>query len=185
MRVLPNMRVIVPCDALEAKKATIAAANVHGPCFLRFAREATPVFTAENDLFVIGKANTLKEGSQATIIACGPIVHEALLAHAALLGKGISTRVINMHTVKPLDNEAVLKAAAETGAIVTCEEHQVYGGLGGAVAELLVKMRPVPVEMIGIQDCFGESGAPEELAVKYCLVAQDIVAAVEKVLKRK
>jgi len=185
MRVLPNMRVIVPCDAVEAKKATIAAANVYGPCFLRFAREATPVFTAETDFFEIGKANVLKDGKDVAIIACGPIVYEALLAHEMLQDMGISSRIINMHTVKPLDEEAVLQAAADTGAIVTAEEHQVYGGLGGAVAELLVKHRPVPVEMVGIQDTFGESGAPEELAEKYGLTAKHIVAAVQKVLKRK
>jgi transketolase len=185
MRVLPNMKVIVPCDAVEAKKATIAAAAAHGPCFLRFAREATPVFTAEGDGFEIGKAVTLREGSDATIIACGPIVYEALLAHDALKTKGIAARVVNMHTVKPLDEAAVLKAAAETGAIVTAEEHQIYGGLGGAVAEALVRHKPVPVAMVGIRDTFGESGTPEELAVRYGLTAADIAAAVAEVLTRK
>jgi transketolase len=185
MRVLPNMKVIVPCDAVEAKKATIAAAGVHGPCFLRFAREATPVFTEENDFFEIGKANVLKDGRDVTIIACGPIVYEALQAQEQLAAKGISARVINMHTVKPLDGEALLKAAKETGAIVTAEEHQIAGGLGSAIAEFLVQNKPVPIEMVGIKDTFGESGAPEELAVKYGLVAKDIVDAVDKVLKRK
>lgn len=185
MRVLPKMRVIVPCDAVEAKKATIAAAEVYGPCFLRFAREATPVFTAEDDRFEIGRANVLREGKDATIIACGPIVYEALLAHEALLAKGLAVRVINMHTVKPLDEAAVLRAAAETGAIVTAEEHQIYGGLGGAVAELLVKNKPVPVAMVGVRDTFGESGTPEELAVRYGLTAADITAAVTEVLARK
>lgn len=185
MRVLPRMTVIVPCDAVEAQKATIAAAAVYGPCFLRFAREATPVFTAEDDKFEIGKANVLREGADATVIACGPIVYEALLAHEALLAKGIAVRVINMHTVKPLDEAAVLKAAAETGAIVTAEEHQICGGLGGAVAELLVRNAPVPVAMVGVRDTFGESGTPEELAVRYGLTAADIVAAVTEVLARK
>ncbi len=185
MRVLPKMTVIVPCDAVEAKKATIAAAEIHGPCFLRFAREATPVLTDEGDLFAVGKANVLRAGTDATIIACGPIVHEALLAHAALKAKGINVRVLNMHTVKPLDEAAVLRAAAETGAIVTAEEHQLYGGLGGAVAEVLVRNKPVPVAMVGVRDTFGESGTPEELAVRYGLTARDIAAAVDEVLARK
>ncbi len=185
MRVLPKMTVVVPCDAVEAKKATIAAAGFDGPCFLRFAREATPVFTDEGDLFAIGKANVLRAGTEATIIACGPIVHEALLAHEALKAEGINVRVLNMHTVKPLDEAAVLRAAAETGAIVTAEEHQIYGGLGGAVAEVLVKNKPVPVAMVGVRDTFGESGTPEELAVRYGLTAKDIVAAVDEVLARK
>jgi len=185
MRVLPNMTVVVPCDAIEAKKATIAVAAINGPCYLRFAREATAVFTEENDYFEVGKANVLKDGKDVTIIACGPIVYEALLASAELAGKGISVRVINMHTIKPLDAATVLKAAKETGAIVTAEEHQVIGGLGGAVAEFVVQNCPVPLEMIGIQDTFGESGSPEELAVKYGLTAKDLVAAVTKVLGRK
>ena len=185
MRVLPNMNVIVPCDATEAKKATIAAAAIHGPCYLRFAREATPIFTSEEDAFEIGKANTLRDGSDATVIACGPLVYESLLAHDLLKEQGISLRVINMHTVKPLDEAAVLKAAAETGAIVTVEEAQVMGGLGGAVAETLVKNKPVPVEMMAIFDTFLECGTPSELAAKYKLIAADIAEAVQKVLKRK
>lgn len=185
MRVLPNMHVLVPCDAIEAKKATIASANMHGPCYLRFAREATPVFTTEEDFFEIGKANVLRDGSDVTIIGSGPLVYEALLAHDQLKAMGISARVINMHTVKPLDEAAVLKAAAETGAIVTAEEAQIYGGLGGAVAELLVKNKPVPVEMMGVFDTFLECGTPDELAVKYELTAKDMVAAVKKVLARK
>ena len=185
MRVLPNMNVIVPCDATEAKKATIAAAAIHGPCYLRFAREATPIFTSEEDAFEIGKANTLRDGSDATVIACGPLVYESLLAHDLLKEQGISLRVINMHTVKPLDEAAVLKAAAETGAIVTVEEAQVMGGLGGAVAETLVKNKPVPVEMMAIFDTFLECGTPSELAAKYKLIATDIAEAVQKVLKRK
>jgi len=185
MRVLPNMTVVVPCDAVEAKKATIAVASIQGPCYLRFAREATPVFTNEEDSFQIGKANQLVDGSDVTIIACGPIVYESLLAAEELQKEGISARVLNMHTVKPLDAEAVLKAAAETGAIVTAEEHQIFGGLGGAVAELLAKQNPTPMEMIGVKDTFGESGTPEELAEKYELTAKDIVKAVKRVLARK
>ena len=185
MRVLPNMHVLVPCDANEAKQATIAAAGIFGPCFLRFAREATPVFTPENEPFTIGKAKLMKPGSDVTIIAAGPIVYEALLAHDQLKAEGISVRVLNMHTLKPLDDVAVLAAARETGAIVTAEDAQVIGGLGGAVAELLVKHKPAPVEMVGIQDRFMECGLPEELAVKYNLTAPALVAAVKKVIGRK
>ena len=185
MRVLPNMRVIVPCDAIEARKATVAAGNIQGPCFLRFAREATPVFTEEGDFFAIGKANILRNGTDATIIAAGPIVYEALQAVDLLAAEGISVRVINMHTIKPLDEEAVVAAARETGAIVTAEEAQVYGGLGGAVAEVLAQKQPTPVEMVGIADTFLECGTPEELAEKYGLTAKDLVKAVKKVMVRK
>ena len=185
MRVLPNMRVIVPCDAIEARKATVAAGNIQGPCFLRFAREATPVFTEEGDFFAIGKANILRNGTDATIIAAGPIVYEALQAVDLLAAEGISVRVINMHTLKPLDEEAVVTAARETGAIVTAEEAQIYGGLGGAVAEVLAQKLPTPVEMVGIADTFLECGTPEELAEKYGLTAKDLVKAVKKVIVRK
>lgn len=185
MRVLPNMRVLVPCDATEARKATVAAGKIKGPCFLRFAREATPVFTEDGDFFEIGKANVLKSGTDATIIAAGPIVYEALLAHDQLAEEGISLRVINMHTIKPLDEAAVLAAARETGAIVTAEEAQIYGGLGGAVAEVLARNVPTPVEMVGIVDTFLECGTPDELAVKYGLTAKDLVIAVKKVIARK
>ncbi|MFZ5944597.1 MAG: transketolase family protein [Bacillota bacterium] len=185
MRVLPNMTLVVPCDAIETKKATIALAKLKGPAYLRFAREASPVFTSQEDSFEIGTAITLKEGSDLTIIACGPIVYEALKASEELEKLGYSARVINMHTIKPLDQRKILTAAAETGAIVTAEEHQVLGGLGGAVAEVLVKNYPVPVEMVGIQDTFGESGTPEELAERYGLTAGHIVLAALKVLKRK
>lgn len=185
MRVLPNMRVIVPCDAIQARKATMAAARVHGPCYLRFAREATPVFTDENEPYEIGKAIVRRAGSDVTVIACGPLVHEALRAHDLLKAKGISARVIDMHTVKPLDEAAVLAAAAETGAIVTVEEAQVNGGLGGAVAELLVRTKPVPVEMLAAMDIFLECGTPDELAVKYGLTAPDIAVAAERAIARK
>ena len=185
MRVLPNMKVLVPCDAIEARKATVAAGKVFGPCFLRFAREATPVFTEEGDFFEIGIANVLKQGTAATIIAAGPIVYEALQAHEQLAAEGISLRVINMHTIKPLDEAAVLAAARETGAIVTAEEAQLYGGLGGAVAEVLARKCPTPMEMVGIEDSFLECGTPEELAVKYGLTAKDLVGAVKKVMARK
>ena len=185
MRSIPGMTVLVPCDAIEARKATVAAGKVFGPCFLRFAREATPVFTEEGDFFEIGIANVLKQGTAATIIAAGPIVYEALQAHEQLAAEGISLRVINMHTIKPLDEAAVLAAARETGAIVTAEEAQLYGGLGGAVAEVLARKCPTPMEMVGIEDSFLECGTPEELAVKYGLTAKDLVRAVKKVMARK
>lgn len=185
MRVLPNMHLIVPCDAIETRKATLAAADIQGPVYVRFAREATPVFTNEESPFEVGKAIELRAGSDVSIIACGPIVYEALVAADQLAQDGINCRVINMHTIKPLDVEAIVKAARETGAIVTAEEHQVNAGLGGAVAEVVVKQGPVPMEMVGIKDTFGESGTPEELAVKYGLTANDIKAAVRRVLERK
>ena len=180
-----NMTLILPCDAIETRKATLAAAEIEGPVYLRFAREATPVVTTEDAPFEVGKAITMREGSDLTIIGAGPILAEALLAADALSNKGISTRVVNMHTIKPLDEAAIIAAAKDTGAIVTVEEHQVYGGLGGAVAECLVKSSPVPVEMVGIMDTFGESGTPEELAVEYGLTSKEIIAAAEKVLLRK
>ncbi|MGI6357450.1 MAG: transketolase family protein [Bacillota bacterium] len=185
MRVLPNMKLIVPCDAIETRKATIAAASIPGPVYLRFAREATPILTTEDDEWVFGKATTMRPGNDVTIIACGPILAEALTAAEQLQQSGISARVLNMHTIKPLDEEAILLAAKETGAIVTAEEHQVNAGLGGAVAEVLVKHQPVPVEMVGIMDTFGESGTADELMEAYGLSSKSIVAAVKRAIKRK
>lgn len=185
MRVLPNMRMIVPCDAIEGRKATLAAAKIEGPVYLRFTREATPVLTDEQDDWQLGKASLMRSGSDVTIIGCGPVLYEALLAADELAEQGISCRVLNMHTIKPLDEVAILASAAETGAIVTLEEHQVYAGLGGAVAEVLVKHHPVPVEIVGIMDTFGESGESRELAVKYGLTRVEVKAAVHKVLGRK
>ncbi len=185
MRVLPNMTVIIPGDANEAKKATIAVSKIDGPCYLRFAREATPVFTEESDPFEIGKAIVLRPGKDVTIIAAGPLVYEALLAHDQLAAEGISARVINMHTIKPLDEAAVLAAAQETGAVVTIDEAQMAGGLGSAVAEFLVNHCPIPVERVGINDTFLECGLPEELAVKYELTAKDFACAAKKVIARK
>ncbi len=185
MRVLPNMQLIVPCDAIEGRKATLAAAEMPGPVYLRFTRSATPILTTEEDEWQFGKANQLRAGSDVTIIGCGPILYEALLAAEQLAEEGVSCRVLNMHTIKPLDTDAILAAAAETGAIVTVEEHQVNGGLGGAVAEVLVKNHPVPVEMVGVMDTFGESGEPDELAIKYGLTHREVQAAVRKVLNRK
>jgi len=185
MRVLPNMKVIVPCDAIETRKATIRAGEVTGPVYLRFGRPPVPIITTEDTPFILGKAITMREGKDVTIFACGIMVYEALKAAEELNRKGISARVINLHTVKPIDEEIIFKAARDTGAIVTAEEHQLSGGFGSAVAEVVVKEYPVPVEMVGIKDRFGASGSPEELMHDYGLTRFDIIRAVERVLKRK
>lgn len=185
MRVLPNMTVIVPCDAEETRKATLAMAAMDGPCYVRFGREAVPVVTDENSPFVLGKANLMKDGTDVAIIANGAMVYEALNAAKALEAEGINAMVINMHTVKPLDSEAVIAAAKKTGCIVTAEEHQLGGGMGGAVAECLAKNCPVPMEMVGAQDTFGESGQPQELLDKYGMNALTIVEKAKTVLGRK
>ncbi len=185
MRVMPNMTVLAPCDAFEAARATIAAATHNGPVYLRLAREKTPVITTERTPFTIGKALVLEDGTDLTLIACGSLVYEALRAAKLLAADGIRARVLNMHTVKPLDEEAVVAAAHETGAIVSVEEHQVAGGLGSAVAELLATTVPTPQEFIGMQDRFGESGQPGELLAHFHLDASAIVAAARKVFKRK
>ena len=184
MRVLPNMTVIVPCDAEETRKATLAIAKKNGPCFIRFGREAVPVVTDENTPFEIGKARICREGSDVTIIANGAMVYEAMQAAEQLEQENISAQVINMHTVKPLDEQAVLDAAKKTGCIVTAEEHQIGGGLGSAVAECLAKHYPVPMEMVGVNDSFGESGKPEELMDRYHLSARSIYKMSQKVLER-
>lgn len=185
MRVLPNMTVIVPCDAEETRKATLAIAKKNGPCFIRFGREAVPVVTDENTPFEIGKARICREGSDVTIIANGAMVYEAMQAAEQLEQENISAQVINMHTAKPLDEQAVLDAAKKTGCIVTAEEHQIGGGLGSAVAECLAKHYPVPMEMVGVNDSFGESGKPEELMAKYGLNHKAIADRVRGVLARK
>lgn len=184
-RCLPNMTVLAPCDAIETQKATLAAGRMKGPVYLRFAREPTPVFTTKRTPFRIGQAEVLRKGKDVSIIACGPIVYEALLAAEELSKQGISVRVINNHTIKPIDEEEIIKAAEQTGAIVTGEDHQVMGGLGSAVAEVLSKNEPVPMEMVGVQNRFGESGEPEELMKEFKLIAKDIKKAVRKVLERK
>lgn len=185
MRVLPNMTVIVPCDAEETRKATLAAAKTEGPCFIRFGREAVPVVTDKDTPFEIGKARMLQDGTDVTIIACGAMVYEALEAAKMLEEDGVSARVINLHTIKPMDEEAVIKAAKETGCIVTAEEHQMYGGMGSAVAECLVKNIPVPAEHVAVRDSFGESGEPYELMDKYGLNRNEIIKQVSKVMLRK
>jgi transketolase len=185
VRCIPVMTVLAPCYYLHKKKATIAAAEMKGPVYLRFAREATPVFTTKGTPFKLGRAEVFRKGGDATIIACGPTVHEALLAADDLEKDGLSVGVINNHTVKPLDEETIIEAAERTGAVVTAEDHQVMGGMGSAVAEVLVKNKPVPIEMVGVQDRWGESGSPEELMKEFHLVAEDIKEAVKKVVRRK
>ncbi len=185
MRVLPNMTVIVPCDAEETRKATLAMAEINGPCFVRFGREAVPVVTDEDTPFQVGKARMCHDGNDVTVFANGPMVYEALNAAEALAKEGISVRVIDLHTVKPLDEEAVVRAAEETGCVVTAEEHQVHGGMGSAVAECLAVNCPVPMEMVGVQDSFGESGQPQELMDKYGLNQENIEMKIRAVLKRK
>lgn len=185
MRVLPNMKVIVPADALEAKKATIAAASLPGPVYLRLGRPPFPVITQPSDHFEVGKAIVFRQGRDATIVACGVMVSEALKAAEALQSEGIDAGVINVHTIKPLDEAVLVGAARRTGAIVTAEEHQVFGGLGSAVAEALGRQCPAPLEMVAVEDTFGESGEPEELMEKYGLTWKHIQKKVKKVLERK
>jgi transketolase len=183
-RVLPNMTVVVPTDAIEAKKATIALANHVGPSYIRFGREKTPVITKDDTPFKLGKALTISVGNDVTIVANGQMVARALQAAQLLEGK-ISVGVVNLHTVKPIDVEALVAAAQHSGAIVTAEEHQINGGMGSAVAEVVAEHHPVPLERIGILDTFGESGEPNILMEHYHLGASDIVRAVEQVMKRK
>ncbi|MAF20421.1 MAG: transketolase [Parcubacteria group bacterium] len=187
-RCLPNMTVLAPCDMIETKKATIAAGEIKGPVYLRFAREATPIFTTVKTPFQIGQAEVFKQGKDVSVIACGPTVHEALLAAHDLAKENISVAVVNNHTIKPMDEKTIIEAA-KTGAVVTAEDHQVMGGLGSAVAEVLATSLPagrqVPMEMIAVQDRFGESGQPEELMKEYGLLAEDIKQAIKKVIKRK
>lgn len=185
MRSIPNMRMIVPCDYWETRKATVAAGGDYGPYYIRFGREPVPVVTDESTPFVVGKANTYREGGDAAIIACGVMVYEALVAAEQLAAEGIECRVVDMHTIKPIDREAIAKAARECGAIVTAEEHQVHGGLGGAVAEVVVNTVPVPMDFVAVMDRFGQSGKPDELMAAFGLKASDIKMAVKRVLKRK
>ncbi len=185
MRVLPNIKVICPCDVIEARKATRAISLEKGPMYLRTSRAPLPIVTKEEDTFIIGKANILKEGSDVSIIACGVMISEALSAAQKLQEQNINARVINLHTIKPLDEKTLIQAAKETGAIVTAEEHQIHGGMGSAIAELLAQKYPVPIEMIAVKDSFGESGTPEELLKRYHLKDVDIVQAVKQVLSRK
>lgn len=179
MRVLPNMTVVVPCDAVETEKATLALAEREGPCYIRFGREAVPVITDEDSPFEIGKANVLRDGKDAVLFANGAMVYEGLEAAKQLAGEGIDLMVVNLHTVKPLDQEAVLAAARKTGRVITAEEHQAAGGMGSAVAECLAQHYPVPMRILGMQDGFGESGAPDELMKRYGFSSDAIYQAVK------
>lgn len=185
MRALPNMVVISPADSIEARKATLAIARVNKPCYLRLSRDKIPVVTTDLTPFEIGKMETFYEGNDVTVIATGQMVYRALLAAEELKKSKISVRVINCHTIKPIDQEAIIKAAKETGAIVTAEEHQITGGLGGAVAEVLSQHCPVPLKIIGIEDTFGESGKPDELLEKFGLTKEAIIKAINHVLRMK
>jgi transketolase len=185
MQVLPRMTVLVPSDAVETKKATIAAAEIFGPVYIRSGRENIPIISDETTPFTIGKANVMTDGKDIAIIACGVMVYEALSAAEQLQQKGISARVINMHTIKPIDEQVIIKAAAECGAILTAEEHQIIGGLGSTVAEIVVRNKPVPMDFIGINDRFGESGDGQQLLKEYHLKDVDIISRAEQLLKRK
>lgn len=185
MRMLPGMRVVVPCDFTQTKLATMAVAEDEGPVYLRFGRPGWPVFTTEDQDFVIGKAQVMAEGTDVTIIACGHLVWTAVEAAKELAEKGVSVELINMHTIKPLDEEAIIKSVGKTGCVVTAEEHQRNGGLGDAVAQVLAQNIPAPQEFIAVNDSFGESGKPVDLLNKYGLGKDNIIAAVEKVIGRK
>lgn len=186
MRVLPNMTVISPCDATQAKIATQRAIlELQGPVYIRFGREAVPDFTTVDQDFEFGKGQVLHPGNDLTILATGHMVWEALRAANSLAKENISARVINIHTIKPIDEKIIVDAARETGAILTAEEHQVMGGFGSAVAEVVVSNHPVPMEMIGMQDSFGESGQPTELMEKYGLTALHISQKAKRLFLRK
>jgi transketolase len=185
MRVIPNMIVVVPCDSVQTKKATLAVAERVGPTYLRFARAESAVITTDATPFEIGKAQTFRDGGDVAIVACGILVYEALVA-AELAGQaGIDCRVINNHTIKPMDESAIVAAARECGAVVTVEEHQVHGGMGSRVAEILAAQHPVPMEFVGVHDRFGQSGTPQELVQEYGMGAGAILAAVKRAAARK
>lgn len=191
MRVQPRMTVVVPCDSIEARKATMAAAEFSGPVYLRLTREKTPVMTTEDTPFEIGKALIFRDpslkgkNSEVAIIACGPLVHNAMLAANELSMEGIECAVVNNHTVKPMDNKVILDIIQKSGAAVTVEEHQINSGLGSAICEILAENCPMPVERIGVRDRFGESGTPDELIEKFGMGVKSIKEAVRKVIKRK
>lgn len=185
MRVLPNMVVISPADTLEAKKATLAVAKSKLPCYVRLSRDQVPVITTEKTPFEIGKAEVFFQGKDAAVVATGQMVYRALLAAKELAKSNISVRVINCHTIKPLDKKTILNAAEETGAVVTVEEHQSFGGLGGTVAELISQHFPVPLKIVGIKDRFGESGKPNELLEKFGLSVEEIIKGITTVLRMK
>jgi transketolase len=185
MKMLPGMTVINTCDYNQTKAATIALADHHGPAYLRFGRPVVPNFMPADEPFIIGKALLLNEGTDVTIIATGHLVWEALIAAEKLEEKGISAEVINIHTIKPLDEEAILKSVKKTGCVVTAEEHNILGGLGESVSRVLALHHPLPQEFVAVNDSFGESGTPEQLMEKYQLNHQAIIASALKVIARK
>ncbi len=184
-RVLPNMTLVVPCDYTEAKKATVAIGEYIGPAYIRFGRTDTPMFTKDDTPFELGKAQVFREGNDVAICACGPMVWEALVAAEELAKEGIEACVINVSTIKPLDTAVIVAAAKECGAVVSAEEHQIAAGLGGAIAEVLVKEHPVPMEFVGVHDTFGGSGDPDELMALFGLTSVTIIEAAKKAVKRK
>lgn len=185
MKMLPGMAVVVPCDFNQTKAATIAIAEYEGPVYLRFGRPKWPNFTAEDQTFELGKAQVLAEGTDVSIIACGHLVWKAVEAAKILAEKGISVDLINMHTIKPLDEAAIIKSLTKTGCVVTAEEHQINGGLGDSVANVASRNCAVPHEYVAVMDTFGESGTPTQLLEKYGLTTEHIVAAAEKAISRK
>jgi transketolase len=185
MKMLPGMVVINPCDYNQTKAATLAIAKHYGPVYLRFGRPKVPVFTDENQNFEIGKAWTIKEGKDVSIFATGHLVWKAIEAEALLREKGIDAEIINIHTIKPLDDESILKSVAKTGCLVSAEEHQINGGLGESIAGLLARNTPKPMEFVAVQDKFGESGTPDELMKKYGIDTPNIVEAALKAIARK
>ena len=185
MKMLPGMVVINPCDYNQTKAATIAIANYEGPCYLRFGRPKVPIFTATDQVFEIGKAVTIYEGTDVSIFCTGHLVWKSIQAAQALAEKGISAEVINIHTIKPLDDTVVLNSVCKTKCVVTAEEHMMNGGLGDSICQLLARNLPTPVEMVGVNDTFGESRTPDQLMAKNVLDDIDVMNAVERVLDRK
>ncbi len=185
MRALPEFTVIAPCDHIQTRRATVAAGRLKGPVYLRFGREKVPMITTEGTPFEIGRANILRDGGDVAIIACGPLVYEALMAARQLEQEKIYAMVVDMHTIKPIDRETVIYAAKKCRAIVTAEEHQITGGLGSAVAEVQVRCCPVPQEFVGMPDSYGESGKPRELMEKYGMSKEAIIEKVHKVMELK
>ena len=185
MRTIPNMVIINPADDIEARAAVKAAADHNGPVYLRFGRLGVPVIYGDDYKFELGKGVTLKDGSDVTIFATGLMVEASLSAAEALSEQGISARVVNIHTIKPIDREIIVNAARETGAVVTCEEHNIIGGLGSAVAEVLCEEYPVPMVRVGVKDCFGKSGVPAQLLKDYGLTAEDVAEAAKKAMAKK
>ena len=185
MKMLPNMTVIVPCDFNQTKQATIAIADYDSPVYLRFGRPVMPIFVKPDAKFVIGKADVLQEGTDVTIIACGHLVWKSIEAAKILAEKGVSVELINMHTIKPLDEEAILNSVRKTKCVVTAEEHMMHGGLGDSVAQVLARNLPSPQEFVAVNDSFGESGTPMELMTKYGIDSQNVVDAALKAIARK